>query len=154
MRDYFVANKNELTSMYVCYSNSLVVVDHFFPYQASTPQLCVSLRKNHFQARIRSAERSDARGPSGEWFFLRPNPSKASSNDFLMNQVLWNNLQSVIHYPPSTLYNSAMLETIKQLFSNLHNLQDLIHWGGYTLLFVIVFSETGLLIGFFMTLSF
>jgi len=45
---------------------------------------------------------------------------------------------------------SSMFETLKELLSNLHNLQDLIHWGGYTLLFVIVFAETGLLIGFFL----
>ena len=30
----------------------------------------------------------------------------------------------------------------------MHNLQDLIHWGGYLVLFLIVFAETGLLVGF------
>ncbi len=32
----------------------------------------------------------------------------------------------------------------------MHNLQDLIHWGGYLVLFLIVFAETGLLVGFFL----
>ena len=35
-------------------------------------------------------------------------------------------------------------------FSHFHNLSDLIHWGGYIALVVIVFSETGLLVGFFL----
>lgn len=43
-----------------------------------------------------------------------------------------------------------MLETLKEFFANLHNLQDLIHWGGYVALFSIVFAETGLLVGFFL----
>ena len=33
---------------------------------------------------------------------------------------------------------------------DLHNLNELIRWGGYTILFLIVFAETGLLIGFFL----
>ncbi|MFA7001832.1 MAG: DedA family protein, partial [Candidatus Omnitrophota bacterium] len=33
---------------------------------------------------------------------------------------------------------------------SLFQLQDLIRWGGYLVLIVIVFSETGLLIGFFL----
>ena len=35
-------------------------------------------------------------------------------------------------------------------FSHFHNLSDLIHWGGYIALGVIVFAETGLLVGFFL----
>ena len=35
-------------------------------------------------------------------------------------------------------------------FPELHSLQDLIRWGGYLALFLIVFAETGLLIGFFL----
>lgn len=31
-----------------------------------------------------------------------------------------------------------------------HDLNELIRWGGYTILFLIVFAETGLLIGFFL----
>lgn len=33
---------------------------------------------------------------------------------------------------------------------DLHNLPELIRWGGYTVLFLIVFAETGLLVGFFL----
>ncbi len=33
---------------------------------------------------------------------------------------------------------------------DLHNLPELIRWGGYTILFIIVFAETGLLVGFFL----
>jgi membrane-associated protein len=35
-------------------------------------------------------------------------------------------------------------------FQNLHNLEDLITWGGYTVLAIIVFAESGLLFGFFL----
>ena|SRR3989338_1055474 len=35
-------------------------------------------------------------------------------------------------------------------FSHFHNLNELIRWGGYIVLVVIVFAETGLLIGFFL----
>ena len=35
-------------------------------------------------------------------------------------------------------------------FSQFHNLNDLIRWGGYIVLVVIVFAETGLLLGFFL----
>lgn len=35
-------------------------------------------------------------------------------------------------------------------FPQLDSLQDLIRWGGYAVLFLIVFAETGLLIGFFL----
>ncbi len=34
--------------------------------------------------------------------------------------------------------------------SDVHSLQDLIRWGGYLILFLIVFAETGLLVGFFL----
>ena len=33
---------------------------------------------------------------------------------------------------------------------DLHDLPELIRWGGYTALFMIVFAETGLLVGFFL----
>ncbi len=36
------------------------------------------------------------------------------------------------------------------MFENLRDLSDLIRWGGYVVLFIIVFAETGLLIGFFL----
>lgn len=42
-----------------------------------------------------------------------------------------------------------MFEVI-EFFSRLHNLEDLIRWGGYTVLAVIVFAESGLLVGFFL----
>ena len=35
-------------------------------------------------------------------------------------------------------------------FSHVHNLSDLIRWGGYFVLAAIVFAETGLLAGFFL----
>lgn len=43
-----------------------------------------------------------------------------------------------------------MIEAIKEFFSQLHHLPELIRWGGYTVLFIIVFAETGLLAGFFL----
>ncbi|MFN3651845.1 MAG: DedA family protein [Armatimonadota bacterium] len=44
------------------------------------------------------------------------------------------------------------MDWIKDLLSNLHgeHLAEFIRWGGYLLLFAIVFAETGLLIGFFL----
>jgi len=42
------------------------------------------------------------------------------------------------------------MEVISQFFSNLSNLEELIKWGGLTVLIIIVFAETGLLIGFFL----
>ncbi|OGW72400.1 MAG: hypothetical protein A2Y02_01080 [Omnitrophica bacterium GWA2_52_12] len=37
-----------------------------------------------------------------------------------------------------------------EFFAHLHNLEDLIRWGGYIGLFIIVFAETGLFFGFFL----
>ena len=37
-----------------------------------------------------------------------------------------------------------------EFFSNLYQLDELIRWGGYTVLVAIVFAETGLLAGFFL----
>ena len=42
------------------------------------------------------------------------------------------------------------METISLFFSNLHNLNELIRWGGYFILGAIIFSETGLFVGFFL----
>ncbi|HRJ98212.1 MAG TPA: VTT domain-containing protein [Ignavibacteria bacterium] len=42
------------------------------------------------------------------------------------------------------------MDVISQFFSNLSNLEELIKWGGLTVLIVIVFAETGLLVGFFL----
>lgn len=42
------------------------------------------------------------------------------------------------------------MEVISQFFSNLSNLEELIKWGGLTVLIIIVFAETGLLVGFFL----
>ncbi|MBI4871848.1 MAG: VTT domain-containing protein [Candidatus Riflebacteria bacterium] len=43
-----------------------------------------------------------------------------------------------------------MIDLIHSFFQNLYNLEELIRWGGMTVLLIIVFSETGLLIGFFL----
>jgi membrane-associated protein len=37
-----------------------------------------------------------------------------------------------------------------EFFSNLYQFDELIRWGGYTVLVAIVFAETGLLAGFFL----
>ena len=42
------------------------------------------------------------------------------------------------------------MEFLSGIVSGAYSLDDLIRWGGYVLLFVIVFTETGLLIGFFL----
>jgi membrane-associated protein len=42
------------------------------------------------------------------------------------------------------------VEFLSGILSGAHSLDDLIRWGGYVLLFGIVFTETGLLIGFFL----
>ncbi len=42
------------------------------------------------------------------------------------------------------------MDYIAEFFSRIHNLDELIAWGGYTALTLIVFCETGLLAGFFL----
>ncbi|MDZ4713070.1 MAG: VTT domain-containing protein [bacterium] len=42
------------------------------------------------------------------------------------------------------------MEVLSDFFSKLGNLEELIRWGGLTVLIIIVFAETGLLIGFFL----
>jgi membrane-associated protein len=42
------------------------------------------------------------------------------------------------------------MEIISDFFSKLGQLEELIRWGGYTVLIIIVFAETGLLVGFFL----
>jgi membrane-associated protein len=42
------------------------------------------------------------------------------------------------------------LEFLRDLARGVYSLDSLIQWGGYGVLFAIVFSETGLLIGFFL----
>lgn len=42
------------------------------------------------------------------------------------------------------------MEVLREFFSNLYRFDELIRWGGYTVLVIIVFSETGLLAGFFL----
>jgi len=42
------------------------------------------------------------------------------------------------------------VEGVVQFVSQLYQFDDLIRWGGYTVLVAIVFAETGLLIGFFL----
>lgn len=42
------------------------------------------------------------------------------------------------------------MEVISDFFSKLGNLEELIKWGGLTVLIIIVFAETGLLVGFFL----
>ncbi len=43
-----------------------------------------------------------------------------------------------------------MMETLIEFVSKLYQFDELIRWGGYTVLVVIVFAETGLLAGFFL----
>lgn len=42
------------------------------------------------------------------------------------------------------------MEHLSEFFSHLHNINELVRWGGYTALTAIVFAETGLLVGFFL----
>lgn len=42
------------------------------------------------------------------------------------------------------------MEILQEFFSNLYRFDELIRWGGYTVLVLIVFAETGLLAGFFL----
>lgn len=42
------------------------------------------------------------------------------------------------------------MEILREFFHHLQSLDQLIEWGGYTVLVVIVFAETGLLVGFFL----
>jgi len=42
------------------------------------------------------------------------------------------------------------VELLSGILSGAYSLDDLIRWGGYVVLFAIVFTETGLLIGFFL----
>jgi len=42
------------------------------------------------------------------------------------------------------------MEVFSEFFSKLGNLEELISWGGFTVLIIIVFAETGLLVGFFL----
>jgi membrane-associated protein len=42
------------------------------------------------------------------------------------------------------------LDWIQKFFETVYNVPELIRWGGYVGLFGVVFSETGLLIGFFL----
>ena len=44
----------------------------------------------------------------------------------------------------------AKMEIIREFFSHLYHFDELIRWGGYTVLCIIVFAETGLLAGFFL----
>ncbi len=41
------------------------------------------------------------------------------------------------------------MEVVTDFFHKLGNLEELIRWGGLTVLIIIVFAETGLLVGFF-----
>lgn len=42
------------------------------------------------------------------------------------------------------------MEWFHEFFSKLYHFQDLIRWGGYTVLVIIIYAETGLLAGFFL----
>ncbi len=42
------------------------------------------------------------------------------------------------------------MEWIKEFFSHLYHFDELVRWGGYTVLILVVFAETGLLAGFFL----
>jgi len=43
-----------------------------------------------------------------------------------------------------------VFDLLREFFSKLHELNDLLTWGGYPVLMAIIFAETGLLIGFFL----
>ena len=42
------------------------------------------------------------------------------------------------------------MDLLREFFSRLRDLESLLTWGGYPVLMAIIFSETGLLIGFFL----
>lgn len=42
------------------------------------------------------------------------------------------------------------MDVISEFFHKLGNLEELIKWGGLTVLIIVVFAETGLLVGFFL----
>lgn len=42
------------------------------------------------------------------------------------------------------------MDFLISFFSKLHDLQDLIRWGGYVILALIIFAETGIFAGFFL----
>jgi membrane-associated protein len=44
----------------------------------------------------------------------------------------------------------ALIDLVTGLATGRHGLDDLVRWGGYVVLVAIVFTETGLLIGFFL----
>lgn len=44
----------------------------------------------------------------------------------------------------------AGVELLREFFSRLRELESLLEWGGYPVLMIIIFAETGLLIGFFL----
>ncbi len=44
----------------------------------------------------------------------------------------------------------ALVDLVTGLATGRHSLDDLVRWGGYVVLTVVVFTETGLLIGFFL----
>jgi len=44
----------------------------------------------------------------------------------------------------------ALVDLVTGLATGRYSLDDLVHWGGYVVLVVIVFTETGLLVGFFL----
>ena len=43
-----------------------------------------------------------------------------------------------------------MMQLVQNFFSHLYHFDELIRWGGYTVMMFIVFAETGLLAGFFL----
>jgi membrane-associated protein len=45
---------------------------------------------------------------------------------------------------------SPVVDLLREFFSRLRDLESLLTWGGYPVLMAIIFSETGLLIGFFL----
>lgn len=51
---------------------------------------------------------------------------------------------------PPIPYTLPNMDFILSFFSKLHNLQELIRWGGYVGLSLIIFAETGIFAGFFL----
>ena len=58
-------------------------------------------------------------------------------------------LPSTIYDLLVLLYSLKLMDFILDFFSKLHHVDELIRWGGYTILALIIFAETGLLVGFF-----
>src|SRR3989339_509260 len=55
-----------------------------------------------------------------------------------------------INYYTTHIKIFVMVDKIKSAIQLIYSFPELISWGGYIVLFAIIFSETGLLVGFFL----